>query len=74
MEHSWWAQPCCGRGIAAVHGTHINPLHLGTRPACPQVPGATTYMGCVGADHYAEELKKVASKDGVKVRIVTRPA
>lgn len=32
----------------------------------PQVPGATTYMGCVGADHYAEELKKVASKDGVK--------
>jgi adenosine kinase len=32
-----------------------------------QVPGATTYFGCVGADHYAEELKKVASKDGVNV-------
>lgn len=35
---------------------------------CPQVPGATTYFGCVGDDHYAAELKKVASKDGVKVR------
>lgn len=33
-----------------------------------QVPGATTYMGCVGADHYAEELRKTASKDGVNVR------
>lgn len=30
-----------------------------------QVPGATTYFGCVGQDHYAEELKKVAAKDGV---------
>lgn len=31
------------------------------------MPGATTYFGCVGDDHYAEELKKVASKDGVNV-------
>lgn len=33
-----------------------------------QVPGATTYMGSVGADKYAEELKKTASADGVDVR------
>jgi adenosine kinase len=33
-----------------------------------QVPGATTYMGSVGADHYAEELKKTATADGVNVR------
>lgn len=33
-----------------------------------QVPGATTYFGCVGKDHYADELTKVAAKDGVKVR------
>ncbi|KAI7844663.1 hypothetical protein COHA_001752 [Chlorella ohadii] len=39
-----------------------------------QVPGATTYMGCVGADHYAEELKKVASKDGVKVHYMVDAA
>lgn len=32
------------------------------------VPGATTYMGCVGADHYAEVLRNTASKDGVEVR------
>lgn len=31
-----------------------------------QVPGATTYFGCVGKDHYADELTKVAAKDGVK--------
>ncbi|KAL4459058.1 hypothetical protein ABPG75_013923 [Micractinium tetrahymenae] len=31
-----------------------------------QVPGATTYFGCVGKDHYAEELEKVAAKDGVR--------
>lgn len=33
-----------------------------------QVPGATTYMGSVGADHYAEELRKTALADGVEVR------
>lgn len=31
------------------------------------MPGATTYFGCVGKDHYAEELTKVAAKDGVNV-------
>lgn len=33
-----------------------------------QVPGATTYMGSVGKDHYADELRKVATKDGVNVQ------
>ena len=33
-----------------------------------QVQGATTYMGAVGADHYAEELRKTAIADGVEVR------
>jgi adenosine kinase len=33
-----------------------------------QVPGATTYMGSVGADHYAEELRKTALADGVEAR------
>jgi adenosine kinase len=36
-----------------------------------QVPGATTYMGSVGDDHYAEELKKTATKDGVNVGLGT---
>ena len=31
------------------------------------MPGATTCLGCVGKDHYAAELQKVASKDGVQV-------
>ena len=33
---------------------------------CLQVPGATTYLGCVGKDHYADELTKVAAQDGVQ--------
>ena len=32
------------------------------------VKGATTYMGSVGADKYADELRRVASEDGVDVR------
>jgi adenosine kinase len=32
-----------------------------------QVPGATSYMGSVGADHYADQLRKTAEKDGVNV-------
>ena len=32
-----------------------------------QVPGATSYFGCVGSDHYAEQLREVATKDGVNV-------
>jgi adenosine kinase len=33
-----------------------------------QVPGATTYMGSVGKDHYADQLSKVAANDGVDAR------
>jgi len=33
-----------------------------------QVPGATAYMGSVGKDHYADQLSKVAAKDGVDAR------
>ena len=33
-----------------------------------QVSGATTYMGAVGADKYADELRRVATADGVAVR------
>lgn len=32
-----------------------------------QVPGATSYLGCVGNDQHAQQLKEVASKDGVNV-------
>lgn len=30
-----------------------------------QVPGATTYMGCVGKDHFVEQMRKSVDKDGV---------
>lgn len=33
-----------------------------------QVPGATSYMGCVGDDEFAQEMTKTASKDGVNVK------
>ena len=33
-----------------------------------QVPEATAYMGSVGADKYADELRRVAAADGVDVR------
>jgi len=33
-----------------------------------QVPGATTYVGCVGKDQFGDELKKAAEGDGVKVQ------
>ena len=33
-----------------------------------QAPGATSYMGCVGVDAHAEQLRKAATADGVKVR------
>jgi len=32
------------------------------------VPGATTYMGSVGADKYADDLRRVATSDGVNVK------
>jgi sugar/nucleoside kinase (ribokinase family) len=31
------------------------------------VPGATSYMGCVGADEFAAEMTKTATQDGVNV-------
>ena len=33
-----------------------------------QVPGASTYMGCVGKDEFAAKMTETASKDGVTVR------
>jgi len=32
-----------------------------------QIPGATSYMGSVGKDEYADKMTEVCSKDGVKV-------
>eukprot|EP01098_Paradermamoeba_levis_P002846 TRINITY_DN1353_c0_g1_i1.p1 TRINITY_DN1353_c0_g1~~TRINITY_DN1353_c0_g1_i1.p1 ORF type:complete len:339 (-),score=126.92 TRINITY_DN1353_c0_g1_i1:79-1095(-) len=32
-----------------------------------QVPGATTYTGCIGKDKFGDELKKAAEADGVHV-------
>jgi adenosine kinase len=32
-----------------------------------QVPGATTYMGCVGEDEFARKMTETATKDGVQV-------
>ena len=32
-----------------------------------QVPGATTYMGCVGNDAFAAKMTETATKDGVQV-------
>lgn len=32
-----------------------------------QIPGATSYMGCIGKDKFGEEMKKKSSGDGVRV-------
>ncbi|RDX91182.1 Adenosine kinase 2, partial [Mucuna pruriens] len=32
-----------------------------------QVPGATSYIGCIGKDKFGEEMKKKCTEDGVKV-------
>lgn len=32
-----------------------------------QIPGATSYIGCIGKDKYGEEMKKNASDAGVNV-------
>lgn len=52
-----WPPPC--------YTTRINSST--PSPRMQQVPGATTYFGCVGKDHYADALQKVAAKDGVNV-------
>lgn len=67
-----------GRALAALkqrerhvayHGTSSSSGLLGPvlslLPA--QVPGATSYMGCVGDDEFAQEMTKTAGKDGVNV-------
>lgn len=33
-----------------------------------QVPGATSYMGCVGDDEFAQKMTATAAKDGVNVK------
>jgi adenosine kinase len=33
-----------------------------------QVPGATSFMGCIGKDKYGEEMKKNSTHSGVKVQ------
>lgn len=33
-----------------------------------QVPGATSYMGCVGKDDFGNKMKETATQDGVNVR------
>ena len=39
-----------------------------------QIPGATTYIGCVGKDEYGLRMHKEASKDGVNVQYMEDPA
>lgn len=34
-----------------------------------QIPGATSYMGCIGKDKFGEEMKKQSTEDGVKVTV-----
>lgn len=34
-----------------------------------QVPGATSYMGCIGQDEFAEKMTETAKKDGVNVSL-----
>ena len=34
-----------------------------------QLPGATSYMGCIGNDEFGEKMRQVASSDGVNVSL-----
>jgi len=36
-----------------------------------QVAGASSYIGCVGTDAYAQKLEEAATHDGVNVQIST---
>ena len=38
-----------------------------------QIPGATTYFGCVGADDYAEKMRAACGADGVTVKYMEHP-
>lgn len=35
-----------------------------------QIPGATSYMGCIGKDKFGEETKKNAAVAGVNVGLL----
>lgn len=35
-----------------------------------QIPGATSYMGCIGKDKYGEEMTKNSTNAGVNVLIL----
>lgn len=39
-----------------------------------QVPGATSYMGCIGKDEFGEAMTATAAKDGVNVRYMVDPS
>lgn len=38
-----------------------------------QIPGATSYMGCIGKDKFGEEMKKNSTAAGVNVSPVSEP-
>jgi adenosine kinase len=39
-----------------------------------QIPGASTYMGCIGDDEFGREMTEIASGDGMNVRYMIDPA
>lgn len=43
-------------------------------PLIPQVPGATSYMGCVGDDEFAAKMTAAAEGAGVNVRYMVDQA
>jgi adenosine kinase len=36
-----------------------------------QIPGASTYMGCIGDDEFGREMTEIASGDGMNVSFTT---
>ena len=38
-----------------------------------QIPGATSYIGCIGKDKFGEEMKKNSKAAGVKVSPLSKP-
>lgn len=37
-----------------------------------QVPGAASYVGCIGKDEFGDKLKESVARDGVIVRLLTQ--
>ena len=37
-----------------------------------QVPGATSYMGCIGYDDFGQRMQKTAEQDGVNVSLAAQ--